>query len=71
MKKIFICFFFLAFGSCNEKDEIPGADCVGEKTNVVCYHIYMPVCGCNGQTYGNACEAGADGVKQYTDGACK
>jgi len=71
MKKIFTCFFLLAFGSCNEKDELPGVDCVGEKTNVACYDIYMPVCGCNGQTYGNACNAGADGVKKYTDGVCK
>lgn len=71
MKKIFICVFFLAFGSCKEKDETPDPDCMGEKINIACYSVYMPVCGCNGQTYGNSCEAGADGVKKYTAGVCK
>lgn len=70
MKKIIMCFFLLAFGSCNEKDELPGADCVGEKKDIACYQIYMPVCGCNGQTYGNDCDAIAAGVKKYTAGAC-
>src|SRR5688572_168141 len=29
-----------------------------------------PVCGCNGVTYNNGCEAECDGVVRYTFGAC-
>jgi hypothetical protein len=40
------------------------------KKGVYCPQVYDPVCGCNGQTYGNSCEAGVAGIKSYTSGAC-
>lgn len=36
----------------------------------ICPMNYAPVCGCNDQTYSNACAAERDGVKKWTKGAC-
>jgi hypothetical protein len=35
-----------------------------------CLEIYQPVCGCDGQTYGNACLASAAEASVRTTGAC-
>ncbi|MGV3587755.1 MAG: Kazal-type serine protease inhibitor domain-containing protein [Adhaeribacter sp.] len=36
----------------------------------LCTMQYDPVCGCNNQTYSNACLAENAGVITYTKGAC-
>ncbi len=48
-------------------------DCIDQSKidpQKACYRLYKPVCGCNGITYTNDCEAEKQGVKKWTDGKC-
>lgn len=37
----------------------------------ICATIYMPVCGCDGMTYSNACTLGSAGIMQMHTGECE
>ncbi|MEA9358312.1 Kazal-type serine protease inhibitor family protein [Bacteriovorax sp. PP10] len=50
-------------------DAKPAQIVKGKAESCICAKLWMPVCGVNKKTYGNACEADCAGVK-YTGGAC-
>jgi hypothetical protein len=53
-----ICGFADATGTCSPRPE-------------ACPAVYMPVCGCDGNTYGNSCDAASAGVSVAAEGECQ
>lgn len=60
-----VCFF--PPGECNVADNMGTCRVVGD----ACPQVYEPVCGCDGETYGNACEAALQGVSIDHFGPCR
>jgi hypothetical protein len=70
MKRIWLIILILGSMACDDDDNQRN-DCMGQPKGIVaCPDVLDPVCGCNGVTYDNSCEAEAAGVKYWTEGKC-
>ena len=73
MKKLILLLFIPLVFACSDDEDTPNM-CVDESLiNLAspCPAVVDPVCGCDGNSYGNSCEAlNWNGVIAYEDGPC-
>jgi len=69
MKKYLFIVLLIGFWGCEDNE-----DCIDESKisdASICSEEAQPVCGCDGLTYGNACNADKAGVTEWIEGECE
>ncbi|MCH7514454.1 MAG: hypothetical protein IH947_11020 [Bacteroidetes bacterium] len=68
----FLAVYLLVGGlnACNQDENLDCIDLTKVNRDAVCYALYEPVCGCDGNTYSNSCEAQLAGLISWEEGEC-
>jgi hypothetical protein len=53
-----------------ETEVAPPSGIAEENNQCICTKDYNPVCGSNGVTYPNPCQAGCEKISEFTEGPC-
>ena len=73
MKSVSIFILLIINFGCEKKNTSEDEICIDKSKineSALCYMLYAPVCGCDGETYSNDCIAKNSGVLGFEEGEC-